>query len=65
MITFIDLEVDKKTKKIYDFGAINDKQKNFIKQMRKKFIKFCSKSDFYCGHNIVSHDLNFIKRFSI
>ncbi len=63
MITFIDLEVDKKTKKIYDFGAVNDKLKEFHHSDAKKFIKFCSKSDFYCGHNIVSHDLKFINDF--
>ena len=63
MITFIDLEVDKKSKRIYDFGAINEKGKQFHQADAKKFIKFCSRSDFYCGHNIVSHDIKFINDF--
>lgn len=63
MITFIDLEVDIKTKKIYDFGAINEKGKEFHQADAKKFIKFCSRSDFYCGHNIVSHDIKFINDY--
>ncbi|MGE4321126.1 MAG: RecQ family ATP-dependent DNA helicase [Acholeplasmataceae bacterium] len=60
MITFIDLEVDKKTKHVYDFGAVNDKGKEVHTADAKKFIKLCSGSDFYCGHNIVAHDLLFI-----
>jgi ATP-dependent DNA helicase RecQ len=63
MITFIDLEVDKKSKRIYDFGAINEKGKQYHQADAKKFIKFCSNSDFYCGHNIVSHDLKFINDY--
>jgi len=63
MITFIDLEVDIRTKKIYDFGAINEKGKEFHQADAKKFIKFCSRSDFYCGHNIVSHDIKFINDY--
>jgi ATP-dependent DNA helicase RecQ len=63
MITFIDLEVDKKSKRLYDFGAINEKGKQYHQADAKKFIKFCSHSDFYCGHNIVSHDIKFINDY--
>jgi len=64
MITFIDLEVDKKSKKVYDFGAINEKGQKFHQSDAKKFIKFCSPSDFYCGHNIISHDIKYIQDFT-
>lgn len=63
MITFIDIEVDSISKKIYDFGAIKDNRQEFHQSDLKKFIRFISGSDFYCGHNIVMHDSQFLNKY--
>lgn len=62
MITFIDIEYDEKSKKIYDFGAVNELRKEFHSSSFKDFLKFIRKSDYYCGHNIVAHDVKHINR---
>ncbi|BCR35203.1 RecQ family ATP-dependent DNA helicase [Mariniplasma anaerobium] len=62
MITFLDIEVDENTKKIIDFGCIKENGQIFHDNNEKKFLKFIGKSDFYCGHNIVNHDMKYINR---
>ncbi len=64
MITFIDIEVDISTKKVLDFGAINSKGYEFHQASFSKFTKFIKKTDFYCGHNIVSHDIKYINKLA-
>jgi ATP-dependent DNA helicase RecQ len=62
MFTFIDIEVDINTKKVLDFGAINSKGQEFHQASFSKFAKFIKKSDFFCGHNIISHDIKYINK---
>jgi len=62
MIVFYDIEVDKKSKRIDDFGAITDTKKEFHDKDANKFIKFMSKGDFFCGHNVVTHDNQYIRK---
>ncbi|HIP11478.1 MAG TPA: RecQ family ATP-dependent DNA helicase [Arcobacter sp.] len=65
-IIFLDLEVSKKTKKIYELGMV---YKSFshntpaIKET-KNFIKLCN-ARFICGHNFIDFDLEVIKDTSL
>lgn len=60
MILFFDTEVNKHSK-IIDIGAINDRKEYFHSGDIKEFYKFAKKADFYVGHNIVDHDLIYIR----
>lgn len=60
MITFLDIEYDKKNRKIYDFGAVNDLGKTYHNTKLNGFLRFIKGSDFYCGHNIINHDSKYI-----
>lgn len=64
MITFIDIEVDINTKKVLDFGAINSRGYEFHQASFSKFAKFIKKTDFYCGHNVINHDIKYINRLA-
>ncbi len=59
-IVFFDLEVDVKTKKICDIGAVRS-DKQFHSQNMNDFINFVENFDFLCGHNIIQHDLKYVK----
>lgn len=58
-IVFLDLEVNKNSKKIDDFGAVKE-NKTIHTQCMSEFVNFISDCDFICGHNIISHDLKYI-----
>ncbi len=64
MITYIDIEVDINTKKVLDFGAINSKGHEFHQASFSKFIKFIRRTDFFCGHNIILHDIKYINKLA-
>jgi ATP-dependent DNA helicase RecQ len=57
LITFIDIEYDEKTKKIYDFGALKEEKKEYHSNNFKDFLDFIKSSDYICGHNIIAHDV--------
>lgn len=60
-ITFIDTEVSTDSKRIHDFGAINDRGETFHEPNLKKFAAFLRGSEFLCGHNIINHDLKYLE----
>lgn len=59
-IVFIDTEVDPKTGKISDYGAVNSFRDKLHTNSESEFEKFISGSKFICGHNIIAHDLKYI-----
>lgn len=60
-IVFIDTEVDPKSNRILDIGAIKSNGDSFHSNSIPDFIRFLTDSEFICGHNILSHDLKFIR----
>ncbi|MBF7097851.1 RecQ family ATP-dependent DNA helicase [Alkalibacter mobilis] len=60
-IAFIDTEVSVESKRINDFGAINDRGEIYHEPNLKKFVSFIQDSDFLCGHNIINHDLKYLR----
>ena len=60
-ITFFDLEVQPKTEKILDIGAIHSDGASFHKNSLDSFNEFIKESEFICGHNIIAHDLKYLK----
>ena len=61
-IVFFDFEVSSNGK-ILDIGAINQKGDTFHSSVMGDFIDFISSADYLCGHNILSHDINYLKPF--
>lgn len=59
-IVFIDAEIEPKSKKILDLGAVNRDWNKFHSPIQKDFSKFISNYEFICGHNIIEHDLKYI-----
>ncbi|MEC7755184.1 MAG: RecQ family ATP-dependent DNA helicase [Bacteroidota bacterium] len=60
-IVFIDTEVDPKSNRILDIGAIKSNGDSFHSNSIPDFIRFLTDSEFICGHNVLSHDLKFIR----
>ncbi|MFH5882570.1 RecQ family ATP-dependent DNA helicase [Liberiplasma polymorphum] len=61
MILFFDVEVDPKSQKIIDYGCIVDNERKEVHSVDfKKIAKLVKKADFYCGHNALNHDINYI-----
>lgn len=58
---FIDLEIDGKGK-ILDICGVKDEQR-FHSSILGGFIDFISDCDILCGHNIVEHDIKYLKPF--
>ena len=59
-ISFIDLEVGLKDKKIHDIGAFKEPEIVFHSSSKPDFERFIANSEFLCGHNIIHHDLNYL-----
>ncbi len=62
-IVFIDSEIGIKDKRIHDLGAVRSDRAEFHSASIPKFIGFISKSDYICGHNIIHHDMKYIKPY--
>ncbi len=60
MIVFIDTEVNPKSEKVADYGAIREDDAVLHSHLRADFETFVSKCDIVCGHNIINHDLKYI-----
>lgn len=60
-VLFLDTEVGKNDKKIYEFGACfeNDTIKTKEISKIKEFVK-CHEFEFVCGHNFIDHDSKFL-----
>lgn len=61
-IAFIDIEVGQNGK-ILDLGAIKWDNSTFHSSKIKDFIDFISDCEYVCGHNIIEHDLKYLKPF--
>ncbi|WP_194775450.1 RecQ family ATP-dependent DNA helicase [Pararhodonellum marinum] len=62
LIGFIDIEVDPQSGKIFDYGAIKSDGSSFHSGDFDDFSKFILNTDFVCGHNILDHDLEFLRQ---
>lgn len=61
-IAFFDLEVEKENGRIVDIGSITSDDSSFHENNLSNFLSFVSDSKFLCGHNIIKHDIKFIKK---
>ncbi|HMK06772.1 MAG TPA: DEAD/DEAH box helicase [Flavobacterium sp.] len=61
-IAFVDTEIDVKTQKILDIGAVRDNGSSFHSNAIVDFIKFLDLAQYICGHNIINHDLKYIHK---
>jgi len=60
-IVFIDCEVGEDNKKIHDLGAVRSDRTTFHSASMQDFCVYISESEYLCGHNIVHHDMKYIK----
>ena len=63
-IVFIDTEVDCKSKKILDTGGIREDGLQLHTSSLNQLLDFVKKAEFVCGHNIIKHDLHYIRKAS-
>ena len=63
-ICFIDTEIGVQDKKIYDIGAVRNNGINFHSASIKEFLTYCEGSEFFCGHNIIHHDMKYLKEIT-
>lgn len=61
MLAFIDTEVNINSKKVQDYGVVRDDGAVLHTQSAQMFYDFVSKCDILCGHNIIKHDLKYLK----
>lgn len=61
-IIFFDTEIDPRSKKILDIGAVKGDGMTFHSKSVDEFIEFLKRTDFICGHNILNHDLKYIQK---
>lgn len=60
LITFVDTEIDPKSRQILDIGGIKDNGNIFHKTSVVEFIQFLKGTKYVCGHNILNHDIKYI-----
>ena len=60
-IAFIDSEVGSNDKKIHDLGAVRNDRATFHSASIQEFSKFIADVEFLCGHNIIHHDMAYIR----
>ncbi|MBV7532454.1 RecQ family ATP-dependent DNA helicase [Chitinophaga sp. sic0106] len=59
-IAFVDAEIEPKSRKILDIGAVKDDGSSYHGTAVAAFIQFLQGTVFVCGHNIFQHDLRYI-----
>lgn len=60
-IAYIDTEIEPRNGRIIDIGGVRDNGSQFHSSVITDFIEFLKGSQFVCGHNIINHDLKYIK----
>jgi len=60
-IAFVDLEVHATKHTVMDIGATNDRGSVFHARSLSGLAKFLQGHDYLCGHNIIGHDLLYLK----
>ena len=63
-ICFFDTEIGVQDKKIHDIGAVKQNGESFHSSSIRDFVKFYEDSEFFCGHNIIHHDLKYLKEIT-
>ena len=63
-IVFFDTEVGVDDKKIHDIGAVRADKGVFHSASLGDFCAFISNAEYICGHNIIHHDIKFLKEAS-
>lgn len=61
MLAFIDVEVGFTDKKVFDYGAVKEDGAVLHTRSVAEFNAFISSCDALCGHNILNHDLKYLK----
>ena len=61
-IAFIDVEINPDKRKITDIGGINSNGNHFHSGSIENFSTFLKSNEFICGHNIIKHDLRYLKQ---
>ncbi len=61
-VVFIDTEVGGSNDQILDYGAIRSDGAKCRTRSGREFHAFIRDADFICGHNIVDHDLRYIRK---
>lgn len=61
-IVFFDTEIDPNSGKILDLGAVRSNGKMMHSAKQAEFSAFVRNCQFVCGHNILSHDLKYIRQ---
>lgn len=59
-IIFFDTEIDPQSGKVLDIGAIKSSGEQFHDKSMAKFAEFAKGCHYFCGHNIVAHDLKYV-----
>ena len=60
-IVFIDSEIGVSDKKIADLGAVKENNIQFHSPSIRDFSAFIADAAFLCGHNIIHHDLYYLR----
>lgn len=60
-IAFVDTEIDSRSRTILDIGCVMDDGRSFHNNSIAALVKFLEGAQFICGHNIIKHDLQFIR----
>lgn len=61
MLAFIDVEVGFTDKKVFDYGVVKEDGAVLHTRSVAEFNAFISSCDALCGHNILNHDLKYLK----
>ena len=61
-IVFFDAEVDAKSKKVLDIGAVTGDGREFHSGSLSGFSSFLRGCKYVCGHNIIRHDMKYLGR---
>ena len=59
-IVFFDTEIQPESGKILDIGALRDDGAQFHSPSTSSFSEFVKGTSFFCGHNIIAHDLHYV-----
>ncbi|HET9745194.1 MAG TPA: hypothetical protein VFP97_05740, partial [Chitinophagaceae bacterium] len=65
LVAFFDIETNAETGKILDIGCIRSDDARFHKNSIAEFQKFIKDCTFICGHNIIRHDLKYLKEQAV
>ncbi len=60
-IAFIDTEIDQKSSQILDIGGHKENGSLFHSNSIKEFSIFLKGTKFICGHNILNHDIKYLR----